>query len=212
MLLSVVGFFTFLAACSPENSEKANIPDWPEQESVDTSIPNKRAMVIVFDGSGSMKGDKIKQAKTAVKTYVDALPKDVELGVVAFDANGIRTLSEISSDRQKATSQISNIKADGSTPLARAVAMSYEMLISWAKTQKGFCEYHLVVITDGEAQNKVLLKNHVDKIIKTPVRIFTIGFQIGTDHSLNQAGVRYVSADNTAELSKGLAQVLAEKE
>ena len=76
----------------------------------------------------------------------------------------------------------------------------------------GYGEYHLVIVTDGEANDGEDPREAVDALLaKSPVVLHTIGFCIGETHSLNQKGrVFYQSADNPEELRKGLTDVLAE--
>ena len=86
------------------------------------------------------------------------------------------------------------------------------MLIRQGRRQLGYGEYHLIVVTDGQASSGQDPTGVVDEILaSSPVVIHTIGFCIGEDHSLNQKGrVLYRTAQNAAELREGLEQVLAE--
>ena len=85
---------------------------------------------------------------------------------------------------------------------------------SQARKQLGYGEYTIVVVTDGIANDTRLLANRVRRILDvSPINIYTIGFCIGTDHSLNQAGrTTYKAANNPQELRQGLQEVLAEAE
>ncbi|MET0009605.1 MAG: hypothetical protein ABW109_17225, partial [Candidatus Thiodiazotropha sp. 6PLUC4] len=100
----------------------------------------------------------------------------------------------------------------GNTPLATAITRGYEALNRQASIQLGYGEYHLVVITDGEASEG----EYPDKIIKrilteSPVDVHTIGFCIGRQHVLNQPRyLSYQAADNVQALRQGLQDVLAE--
>jgi hypothetical protein len=81
-----------------------------------------------------------------------------------------------------------------------------------AAAQLGYGEYHLVVVTDGEANQGEDPRAIVDVITrKSPIVVHTIGFCIGQNHSLNQPGKTvYRAADNPEDLERGLAEVLAE--
>ncbi len=72
----------------------------------------------------------------------------------------------------------------------------------------------MVVITDGEANESSKLNRWVHFVLNnSPIQIYTIGFGIGTDHTLNQPGLtQYKPAENLAELRRGLKEVLAESE
>ena len=71
---------------------------------------------------------------------------------------------------------------------------------------------HLVVVTDGHADQGEDPTPIVNRMLKeSPVVLQTIGFCIGSKHSLNQAGrTIYRAADNVEDLRQGLADVLAE--
>ncbi len=80
--------------------------------------------------------------------------------------------------------------------------------------QLGYGRYVLVVVTDGQASPGQEPAAQVNWMLaSTPVELHTIGFCIGTDHSLNMPGrTVYKAADNPVALRQGLAEVLAEAE
>lgn len=175
----------------------------------------RRNIVLVFDASGSMEGRKLKTAKAAVKTYVSQVPEGTNLGLVVFDTKGVRAPVSVSLDPRKEFSKvIEDIRAGGVTPLKSAIELGYGMLIDQSKKQLQYGEYHLVVVTDGEANSGEDPQQTVTNILaNSPVVIHTIGFQIGGRHSLNQPGkVRYIEADDEETLLQGLQTVLAEAE
>ncbi len=55
------------------------------EERVENQVPPV-AMVLVIDRSGSMEGEKLAWAKRAALATLDVLPKDAQIGVIAFDA------------------------------------------------------------------------------------------------------------------------------
>ena len=91
---------------------------------------------------------------------------------------------------------------------------AYKVFTEQGRRQLGYGEYTIVVVTDGYANSISRLKGVVDKILsKSPITIYSIGFCIGEEHSLNQPGrTIYKSADNPEQLQKGLQDVLAESE
>jgi uncharacterized protein with von Willebrand factor type A (vWA) domain len=218
-----LGVVLMLSGC--DNSQPVNSAEvrwqWTEKPSVTTdttalvseeptSVP--KSMVIVFDGSGSMCGDSMVQAKRATKMYLESLSEEVAVGLVAFDG-GHGAVVDISLTRGNIAAALDGLDCGGGTPLAGAVAQAYQMLLTHSQTLGGRGEYHLVVVTDGDADDNSLLTNNVDQIVgHSPVNIFTIGFKIDDGHVLNRPGpqIRYVSADNEAEISRGLKKVLAE--
>ena len=180
-----------------------------------------RNFMLIFDGSGSMSENecagasrKIDIAKQAVVAWSKSVPTDANLGLYAFHANGISALPLTAGNRERFMQTIMNIRAGGKTPLTQAMLKSFQALTEQGRRQLGYGEYTIVVVTDGIANAPDQLKTAVDRILaQTPITIFSIGFCIGSHHSLNQPGrTIYKSADNPEQLRKGLQDVLAESE
>jgi uncharacterized protein with von Willebrand factor type A (vWA) domain len=175
---------------------------------------------VVLDGSGSMQakdcsGDqsKLEAAKAALAVFAESVPADANLGLQVFDKSGVRERLPLGTgNREQFIGVVNSVRATGNTPLSDSVTQAYGKLLNQGKKQLGYGEYHLVIVTDGEAdtgQNPTVV---VNKLLKeSPVVLHTIGFCIGSDHSLNQAGrTIYKAADNPGALRQGLADVLAE--
>ena len=186
---------------------------------VDPAMSLKRNYYLVFDASGSMafsecsgRESKIEVAKRALVEFADKLPAGVNLGLSVFDDRGVRELLALGPLRRGAVaSAIAAITAGGDTPLAESIQQAYDALTAQGRKQLGYGEFHLVVVTDGEASTADPRTVVNAMLAKSPVVLHTIGFCIGSDHSLNQPGrVIYRAADNPAELASGLADVLAE--
>jgi hypothetical protein len=180
-----------------------------------------RNFLLIFDGSGSMqKSDcagssrKIDIAKQAVVAWSKSLPLKANLGLYAFHNNGVLTLPITPGNRNEFMQTVDQIMAGGSTPLAWAMQHAYKALTDQGRRQLGYGDYTIVVVTDGIANSADDLKRVTDLILtESPITIYSIGFCIGDNHSLNQPGrTMYKSADNPAQLAKGLREVLAELE
>jgi Ca-activated chloride channel homolog len=200
---------------------------WPDvlQNVKATSVsPNLTAKnyVLVFDGSGSM-GDaacgngrpRIEPAKDAALTWIKSIPKEANVGLVAFHTNqGQWTKLPLSKDRESFVKAIKSVRSGGNTPLATAFNQAFNDLTLMAQSQLGYGEYTIVTITDGEADNISALSQWVEYILRvSPIQIYTIGFCIKTNHTLYQPGkTTYRSANSPEELAKGLKDVLAEAE
>lgn len=177
--------------------------------------------ILIFDGSGSMDDSecsderrKIDVAKEAVTEWSKTVPENANLGLVAFHRNEWTHLKLAAGQRQDFTNAIYKLEHGGSTPLSKAFEFAYKACTSQGQSQLGYGEYTIVVVTDGIANNPELLSEHVNFILeKTPINIYSIGFCIGSNHSLNQPGrTVYKAANNPAELQQGLQEVLAESE
>jgi hypothetical protein len=191
----------------------------PGGEAFDPSAVMKRNYYVVFDASGSMderkcsgSERKIDVAKRALLQFAQLVPRDANLGILVFDEQGIHSLVPIGPLEPAVLRRaIAPVSPGGKTPLAQSIREGYRALTARARTQLGYGEYHLVVVTDGEATGEDP-RGVVDRMIaESPVVMHTIGFCIGDKHSLNQPGrTIYHAADSPQALEQGLAEVLAE--
>jgi hypothetical protein len=203
------------------------LPSWPPVVENDKSTPladslTAKNFVLVLDGSGSMakqgcSGERSKNevARDAVIDWAASVPEDANLGLVVFDRNGFSIRLPLGlGNRPQFKNEVRKVVPDRSTPLAAALEIAQSMLIDQARTQLGYGEYTVVIVTDGAADDIAALENNVNRVLATsPVVIHTIGFCIAADHSLNRAGrTTYRAANNPAELRKGLQEVLAESD
>lgn len=213
--------------------ERTNAPDpvadkkpWPylSKESEKETLAEKltaKNFVVIFDGSGSMAERKCSAgrrkyevARDAFKEWCKSVPPDANVGLVSFHNDGWSEITLRKFDPQRFFDVIDRITPGDKTPLTEAVTKAHDMLAPQARRQLGYGEYHIVVVTDGIANNPRSLYSAVGSILsRTPVIIHTIGFCIGEKHSLNQPGRTYYrTAVDPASLRKGLQDVLAESE
>ncbi|WP_446010417.1 vWA domain-containing protein [Candidatus Electrothrix sp.] len=178
--------------------------------------------VMIFDGSGSM-GDrgcsgnttKSVAAKEAVAEWAQSVPDGANLGLIVFDQKGFSARLQLDQgDRQQFIQQVQAVVPGSGTPLTRAVQMAYELLTEQAGKQLGYGEYHMVIVTDGAANQPERLTQTVNSVLAhSPILISTIGFCIAETHSLNQPGrTIYKAANNPEALRQGLQDILAESE
>lgn len=193
--------------------EHSPLKKWndPPQEMSDEEPP--QTMVIILDGSGSMDGQKIVDAKRAIRLYLHSLPADVLVGMVAFHRYQIEVIADIGEDKETIINKMISIRTGGGTPLSTAVSKGHEMLWKRAQSEEFRGNYYLVIVTDGEADSEYALSRNVEEVVgNTPIQIFTIGLDIGEGHSLNTPGpqMRYLAVDDEAGIARGLGQVLLE--
>jgi hypothetical protein len=178
--------------------------------------------VLIFDGSGSMgdrhcSGNKTKNAvaQEAVAEWAQSVPVDANLGLVVFDQRGFAVRQQLGQgDRQEFVQQVQAVVPGSGTPLTQAVQTAYDLLTAQARKQLGYGEYHMVIVTDGVANQPDRLTGTINAMLAhSPILISTIGFCIADTHSLNQPGrTIYKAADNPEALRQGLQDVLAESE
>lgn len=175
---------------------------------------------LILDGSGSMLDagcsngrEKISVAVESIKAFIDKIPQNANVGIFAFDRQGIGErlpLGQHSS--QQIVQVLDSIAAGGGTPLSLALQAGNAALTNQAKSQLGYGEYHLVVVTDGEANSGFEPDQEVRNLLAgSPIVLHTVGFCIDDYHSLNQPGYTlYKAANDPAALAAGLDAVLAE--
>ena len=223
IIIAIIVFTFMIKTCkkNPSIPKEFKVEEndiWPpglnkENVSLEKNLLKKN-YYIIFDGSGSMDGDKIITAKKALIEFVKQVPINANLGLAIFDGNGLSERVPLGDNRELFIEKVNQTIASGGTPLADSFKLAYSKINEQARKQLGYGEYNIVVVTDGEANTGNKPGNIVKLILKeSPVVIHTIGFQIGKNHSLNQPGkIYYKAADNFEELSKGLEEVLAESE
>ena len=217
-LMRVVG----LAACFTGTLAAAAGLQWPPAGKPDRLSPDvtARNFYVVLDGSFSMtekacmgEGRKIDQAKAALEVFSKAVPRNANLGLTVFDRAGVSERVALAIDNRPAfMQQVLATTPSGGTPLRDAMALARQRLEDQARRQLGYGEYHMIVVTDGEAstgQDPRAVVN--DMLARSPIIVHTIGFCISTNHSLNQPGrTVYKAANDRASLERGLEAALAE--
>lgn len=221
------------AAATPHSNESTSTPQkaskpegsWPYMQNdtgsdfaIDDMIDQN--FVVVFDGSGSMgskgcsgKLTKMDAAKKALAEFALAVPDSANLGLIVFDGNGLsERVALTKGNKQRFIDNVMRVAPTGGTPLGSSIQLAYRTLTAQGRSQLGYGDYNLVVVTDGEASDGESPTGIVSKILRnSPVVIHTIGFCIDKRHSLNQPGKTvYRSANDLESLRLGLKEVLAE--
>lgn len=233
-MLGTLALAALVGGCGQSGEDTNAEPEWtaitdqqwpPGGEAEETALdvnPQRTNIVVVLDMSGSMgearcAGDyrsKAEAARAALGTWIESVPREANLGLIAFSARGVQTLVPLGSDnRKRFMSATSEVGPGGQTPLGTAMEQAHELLSERGRHQLGYGRYQMVVITDGVHSRGEDPSPLVDRILSNPanpVEIHTIGFCID-DSALRQPGrVNYQSANNPEELEQGLSRVLAE--
>jgi len=183
-----------------------------------------RNFYFVFDGSGSMDEElngtkKIDGAKKAVQEFMKSMPDDVNLddvnlGLYVFCGQGRGEVLSLGLNKKKVFLEaINQVEAGNRTPLGQSIEIGAKKLEEQRAKQLGYGEYHLVVVTDGEATDN--LSSGVKYAVSRGISIHAIGLGIGENHELNNPNyvVSYVAANDFAQLTKALVEaVQAESE
>ncbi len=211
------------------------IAAWPlEDESVQTSAveavhPTTGNYLVIFDGSGSMKGAKLRDAKDAVAILSETVPESDHLGLIAFTDEGLfgsdsvellTPLGRGAANRVAFKEALERIEAGGGTPLGEALELGVTTLSRMAQTQRTLgAHYTLLIVTDGEASDGGRLQRVLAQMLpadappRSPIVFQTVGFGIDERHVLNQPGrTLYTSARDGAALREALRRVAVEEQ
>ncbi len=168
---------------------------------------------VVIDGSGSMSGERMNTAKQATIAFTSKVDTSAALGLTAFDSRGTNEhVSLRHGNDAEFNAAVNDISAGGGTPLESAIKLAYSKLVTQAAKQKGYGEYHLIIVTDGNASMGQDPRDIVNDIsANSPIEIHSIGFQFTGQHSLNQVGITtYYQADDYDGLMNSFTSILAE--
>jgi tight adherence protein B len=123
----------------------------------------RRTAILAIDTSRSMKGDRFTQAKAAAKAFLDAAPKDLNVGIVTFDGK-VQVLQKPTLDRAAASTAIDNLALSFGTVL-------YDGVITAAETAGKVGQRSLLVLSDGEDASNTKLQEAVSTIAASKVRV-----------------------------------------
>lgn len=125
---------------------------------------------IVFDTSGSMKGDKIRQAKDALARFIETSHERDEYFLISFGSNPQLSLDGVR-DGRALLNQFSNVYPKGNTALYDAVYLGIE------KVSRGiYPRQAIILISDGEDNHsRYSLDDLRRKLQESDVIIYSIG-------------------------------------
>ena len=137
------------------------------------------SVAFAMDSSGSIAGDRMKDAKEAAKYYFEKLPKRVEAGFIMFNDEVYKKLGR-SKNRTPVFTAIDNAQAKGGTAYLDASQKALDMLLEVQHDKKA-----IVVMTDGvDLKSKVTKHQIIDWANSRNVKIYTVG--IGKAHKLQK--------------------------
>jgi len=162
-------------------------------------------IILILDTSGSMNGDKLSQAKEALRFCINSLGKDDRFNVISF-ATSINLYKDAlvpanSKNTKDALEFVNEFQARGGTNINEALVSSLNMFTDSKRPQM------VVFLTDGEptvgiTDMKDILKN-VEAKNEAKARIFVFG--VGDD-------VNSHLLDKIAETHRGVSEYVVPKE
>ena len=170
------------------------------------------AYTIVFDDSGSMEGQKIREAKQAFAWWLEKagpnnawcfLPLNRRYLDVEFVKNG----------EAQVIRAVKNLEVGGITPIVDTLALAYEKIKTRRETVTPYERHLVIILTDGAETkdpggNPAVCKSILG-LREKGIEVFGIGFH-GEGSYLDGFASHYVAANNREELQRSLSQVDAE--
>ncbi len=168
---------------------------------------------IHLDTSGSMAGGKLATAKAALVEFIDHAPSEMIFALATFDGTGgsVEQVPFCENSKELIKQVLPGITHGGGTPLGSAIRFSTEKLHEQEDRQLGHGQFNLLVVTDGEADDKPDMAEAVKEMKRagkygSPMNLYCIGFQLGGTHALAANSVKYLEADD----KQGLVAALVE--
>jgi hypothetical protein len=177
-------------------------------------------IVVVLDASGSMgapfsgaRETKMSAAKSALKQVLLQSPATAQIGVLVFSAKN--TSSDWvyplgPRDDARLSAAISLPEAGMSTPLGKYMKLGADCLLRQREKQFGYGSYRLLIVTDGQADDRDAMENNTREILARGICIDVIGVDMADEHLLARSVHAYRRADDPASLTRAVRESLAE--
>ena len=171
-------------------------------------------VIVVVDASGSMGTpmggtDRMSVAREALKQVLGQVPESTHIGVLVFP-RGDWVYPLGSRVEQRLNNAIDSIRSGGGTPLGSYMKRGADALLRARQKQFGYGTYRLLVVTDGEANDRNLVEGYTPDIISRGITIDVIGVDMESEHTLATKVHTYRSADNPDSLRQAITEVFAE--
>jgi VWFA-related protein len=165
------------------------------------------SIVLLVDVSGSMYGNPIEEARSAVREFIGQVEPDDRIALMSF-STGVTLLQDFTSDRSLLDAAVSGLEAFGDTALFDAVNAAIEQSNTAPDGGK-----LIVILSDGVAteglQNRAASLSVAEQ---TGTNIIAVGLGPSVDvdylrELTSKTGGRYVQASSAAQLSTTYAEI-----
>ena len=161
----------------PQRKKPGEI-DWDSLIAPDpAALPMDIALVI--DCSGSMSGDRIRDAKKAAIRFLDAIDLNVHrVGLVSFGDPEAHIRMELTQNFELLRQAIEGLDAAwGGTPMDKAITLTRDRVFD----DSGDGNNVLVLLTDGAPNNRSKTMREAELAKQQDIQIVTIGVGVGVD-------------------------------
>lgn len=137
------------------------------------------SVVVLFDRSGSMGGEKLMHAKDAVVNFVDALRRQDEVLVIAF-GDDVDQLGRFGLDARTIARETNGLRSGGGTRLFDAVAEAAQAITTPDRKEKRA----ILILTDGaDTSSRTRIDDAVDAVRRSEVPVYAIGIEMESERS-----------------------------
>jgi uncharacterized protein YegL len=151
---------------------------------------------------------KIDAARSALRTVLEQLPDDSQVGVLVLNGEQDPWLAPLAPiDKAKVNSLVSRIHASGGTPLGSSMKIAADALLQ-ARAKQHYGTYKLLIVTDGEAGDAELVERYLPDIISRGLVVDVIGVDMQQNHSLATKVQTYRRADDASSLQQAISAVV----
>jgi uncharacterized protein YegL len=189
------------------------------QDSTNDALTREReeqtgtAITILFDNSGSMKGEKIKQAKAAFRSWLQTVPTEYKYSLITFEGNGQLVVPLGEKTRDIIAQRVAKLDANTSTPICGALRIAREQIEKRRREVTPYERHVVLIFTDGQEtadpRGADGVRADIAALRKQTVEVVGVGFH-GEGDYMNGVATRFALANNEQELKQGLAKVDAE--
>jgi tight adherence protein B len=136
----------------------------------------RRTTVLAIDTSNSMKGTRIAEAKRAALAYLDAVPANVDVGIVTFD-DTVRTVLAPGTDRAAARTAINGLTLAQHTLLYAGMKTALQAAGTTGQRE-------VLLLSDGKDTTSTPLAGVLDTIRSAGVKVDVVSLQQSDADSL----------------------------
>ena len=157
-----------------------------------------RDLVFVIDTSGSMAGESIRQARSALQAGLDTLTPRDRFNVIQFNSqtHSLFMQPEVATGNNlaRARQYVDRLQADGGTEMAPALSRALE---SANETEDGARVRQVIFITDGAVGNEAALFRQIRQQLGNQ-RLFTVGIGSAPNRHFMREAARWGRGTYTA--------------
>src|SRR5882724_9665179 len=108
------------------------------------------AITILFDNSGSMKGEKIRQAKAAFSAWLQSVPAEYKYSLITFEDKGRLIIPLGEHTRDAIAQRVARLEANTGTPICGALKIARDQIEKRRREVTPYERHVVLIFTDGQ--------------------------------------------------------------